>query len=111
VTGDRESLRATSRARDVLVLLGQRLTNAEIAERPVISVRTVESHVSSLLTTFRAAGRRPLMMTTGIDPFPAESASVAPGLRHKREARPVVGPLAAYEGCSCTCEARDSARG
>lgn len=40
----------TSREREVLVLLKERLTNAEVADRLFISVRTVESHVSSLLT-------------------------------------------------------------
>lgn len=40
----------TSREREVLALLRERLTNAEVADRLFISVRTVESHVSSLLT-------------------------------------------------------------
>jgi Response regulator containing a CheY-like receiver domain and an HTH DNA-binding domain len=39
----------TAREAEVLEALGTRLTNAEIAERLYISVRTVESHVSALL--------------------------------------------------------------
>lgn len=50
----------TSRERDVLALLGSRLTNAEIGERLFISVRTVESHVSSLLTKLQVGNRREL---------------------------------------------------
>lgn len=44
----------------VLALVGRRLTNAEIAAELFISVRTVESHVSSLLTTPDVANRRAL---------------------------------------------------
>ncbi|MEE6263066.1 ATP-binding protein [Plantactinospora sonchi] len=45
------------READVLAALGERLTNAEIAERFFISVRTVESHVSSLLRKFAVTDR------------------------------------------------------
>ncbi|MEX2622568.1 MAG: tetratricopeptide repeat protein [Acidimicrobiia bacterium] len=55
----------TSRERDVLALLGQRLTNAEIGERLFISVRTVESHVSSLLTKLEVRNRRQLSQFAG----------------------------------------------
>ncbi|MGH8945441.1 MAG: ATP-binding protein, partial [Acidimicrobiia bacterium] len=50
----------TAREREVLRLLGERLTNSEIADRLFISVRTVESHVSSLLTKLGAENRRDL---------------------------------------------------
>lgn len=50
----------TPREREVLSLLGDRLTNSEVAERLYISVRTVESHVSSLLTKLGAENRREL---------------------------------------------------
>lgn len=47
----------TPREREVLSLLRKRSTNAEIADRLYISVRTVESHVSSLLTKLGARDR------------------------------------------------------
>jgi predicted ATPase/DNA-binding CsgD family transcriptional regulator len=48
----------TRRERDVLALLCQRLTDAEIAERLFISPRTVEHHVSSILAKLGATNRR-----------------------------------------------------
>lgn len=48
------------REREVLAALGEHLTNAEIADRFVLSVRTVESHVSSLLRKTGARDRRAL---------------------------------------------------
>jgi predicted ATPase/DNA-binding CsgD family transcriptional regulator/Tfp pilus assembly protein PilF len=53
----------TRREREVLLLLGERLTNAEIAERLFVSIRTVESHVSSLLTKLGEPNRRGLAAT------------------------------------------------
>jgi DNA-binding CsgD family transcriptional regulator len=47
----------TRREREVLAALGERLTNAEIAERLALSERTIESHVSSLLRKLEAANR------------------------------------------------------
>src|SRR5205085_3132732 len=50
----------SAREAEVLDAVGERLTNAEIAQRLHISVRTVESHVSSLLRKMGAADRREL---------------------------------------------------
>ena len=63
----------SEREAEVLALVGEHLTNAEIAARLFISVRTVESHVSSLLRKLGAADRRALAaltptVTAGSDP-------------------------------------------
>src|SRR5690606_21696151 len=48
------------REAEVLELVAQHATNAEIAAKLFVSVRTVESHVSSLLRKLGAADRREL---------------------------------------------------
>ena len=50
----------SDREAEVLALIGEHLTNAEIAARLYISVRTVESHVSALLRKLDRADRRAL---------------------------------------------------
>lgn len=50
----------SAREAEVLALLGEHLSNAEIAGRLFISVRTVESHVSSLLRKLHLPDRRAL---------------------------------------------------
>lgn len=48
----------TDRQADVLVLLAAGLTNAEIAAQLVLSVRTVDHHVSAILTKLGVSTRR-----------------------------------------------------
>jgi DNA-binding CsgD family transcriptional regulator len=72
-SGPREATRAnpaglTARQAEVLALLGEGLTNAEIAERLVVSRRTAEHHVAAVLTKLGASSRR-------------EAARLASGLR------------------------------
>jgi DNA-binding NarL/FixJ family response regulator len=58
-----DTLRAsgvTRREADILSLLAAGLTNADIAEQLYLSVRTVESHVSSLLAKLGARNRTDL---------------------------------------------------
>ncbi|MEV0096527.1 LuxR C-terminal-related transcriptional regulator [Streptomyces sp. NPDC050738] len=50
----------SAREAEVLTLLGQHLSNAEISAQLFISVRTVESHVSALLRKLGEADRRAL---------------------------------------------------
>src|SRR5918994_2691735 len=50
----------SEREAEVLALLGDRLSNTEIARRLHISVRTVESHVSSLLRKYCVSDRKAL---------------------------------------------------
>jgi DNA-binding NarL/FixJ family response regulator len=48
----------TPREREVLELLGDNLTNEQIAARLVISVKTVDHHVSSVLAKLGVSSRR-----------------------------------------------------
>src|SRR3954447_4121838 len=59
-TSDHADVGVSAREAEVLAALAQRLTNAEIAARLFISIRTVESHVSSLLRKFQVSDRREL---------------------------------------------------
>lgn len=54
------ALGVTGREAEVLAFVARGLTNAEVAERLVLSRRTVETHVASLLAKTGAAGRREL---------------------------------------------------
>lgn len=54
------TLEISTREAEVLELVGQHLSNAEIGARLFISVRTVESHVSSLLRKLEVPDRRAL---------------------------------------------------
>jgi predicted ATPase/DNA-binding CsgD family transcriptional regulator len=55
----------TEREAQVLALLADQLSNAQIARRLHISVRTVEHHVSALLRKYGAADRRELVGLAG----------------------------------------------
>ncbi|CAL9342488.1 hypothetical protein SUDANB120_00296 [Streptomyces sp. enrichment culture] len=70
----------SSREAEVLDLLGEHLSNAEIAARLFISVRTVESHVSSLLRKLELPDRRALSRRSpgGTAPRPAAAALPVP---------------------------------
>jgi len=64
-------LGVTAREADVLRLLGEGRSNAAIAERLYISVRTVETHVSSLLAKLQVESRGQLTarsLTIAFDP-------------------------------------------
>ncbi|MBF6436863.1 ATP-binding protein [Nocardia cyriacigeorgica] len=54
------TMEISAREAEVLSLVGQHLSNAEIGARLFISVRTVESHVSSLLRKLEVPDRRAL---------------------------------------------------
>ncbi|MGH3155094.1 MAG: ATP-binding protein, partial [Streptosporangiaceae bacterium] len=69
------------REAEVLEAVGEHLSNAQIATRLYISVRTVESHVSSLLRKFNVADRRAL-------------AELAPMVVERPPSRPGDGPVA-----------------
>jgi DNA-binding CsgD family transcriptional regulator len=55
---DSPAIDLTYREQDVLALLGQRKTDAEIAARLFISRKTASNHVSSILAKLGAANRR-----------------------------------------------------
>lgn len=54
---DPDADQLTDREREVLRLLGERLTNKEIAERLVISEKTVKTHVGSILSKLHLPDR------------------------------------------------------
>lgn len=60
--GNSGTVAVSAREAEVLAALGDHLTNAEIGARLFISIRTVESHVSSLLRKLQLADRRALAL-------------------------------------------------
>lgn len=88
----------SAREADVLALLGEHLSNAEIAARLFISVRTVESHVSSLLRKLEAPDRRALSRRAP-EPPPAEpQCTEPPRAERARPAAALPAPLTAFVG-------------
>ena len=68
----------SEREAEVLALVGEHLTNAQIAGRLYLSVRTVESHVSSLLRKLGVADRRALAELAGVRPDATRFGASAP---------------------------------
>jgi DNA-binding NarL/FixJ family response regulator len=68
----------TAREVEILALIAQGLTNAEIAESLVVSPLTVKSHVSRILTKMGARDRTQLVVMA------YESRLVLPGVAHNR---------------------------
>ena len=86
----------SEREAEVLGLVGEHLTNAEVAARLFISVRTVESHVSSLLRKLGAQDRRELaQLALEFRPTPDAAGARAPAAT----ARPAIpAPLTSFVG-------------
>jgi predicted ATPase/DNA-binding CsgD family transcriptional regulator len=61
-----ETVEISAREAEVLALVGEHLSNAEIAAKLYISSRTVESHVSSLLRKLDAPDRRALAQRASV---------------------------------------------
>jgi PAS domain S-box-containing protein len=64
-----EGVRLTGRERAVLRMIVERYGNQDIADRLVISKRTVESHVATLLDKFAVPDRRALIAAAGPSSF------------------------------------------
>ncbi len=73
----------SAREAEVLAAVGEHLSNSEIAARLFISIRTVESHVSSLLRKLGADDRRALTLIAGERasvPAPPSAPALPPAL-------------------------------
>ena len=92
----------TSREREVWSLVAAHLTNREIAERLYLSVRTVESHVSSLIQKLQVTDRRALARHPAIP-----DAEMQPGQRWPTRVSSFVGRAAE---CSALRSAVDAHR-
>lgn len=72
--------RISPRETEVLQAVAEHLTNAQIAARLFLSVRTVENHISSLLRKLGAADRRELAALASSTPSPAAGRPGVAGL-------------------------------
>jgi predicted ATPase/DNA-binding CsgD family transcriptional regulator len=93
----------SGREAEVLAGIAKHLTNAEIAARLFISVRTVESHVSSMLRKFGATDRRALAvlaadMVGRVAPSrpPTQAAPLTPFIGREAERAALVVALAEH---------------
>ncbi len=87
----------SAREAEVLAALGEHLTNAEIGARLFISIRTVESHVSSLLRKLQADDRRALAAVAAnlrFDPAAESAVPMAVAATLPSPLTPFVGQLA-----------------
>jgi predicted ATPase/DNA-binding CsgD family transcriptional regulator len=97
----------SEREAEVLELVAQRATNAEIAARLFVSVRTVESHVSSLLRKLEVADRRALAQVFHErDEREAGVPPAAPSVGHLRHRDPesAAAPAPGSAGLDTTAE-------
>ena len=86
----------SAREAEVLAAVAEHLTNAEIAARLFISVRTVESHVSSLLRKLQADDRRALAVIAGT--LHSAPASLPGSGSRAAVAAPLPSPLTSFVG-------------
>jgi predicted ATPase/DNA-binding CsgD family transcriptional regulator len=101
------ALVVTTREQEVLDLLARHLTNAQIADTLCISVRTVESHVSSLLRKLALSDRRSLARVAASRPTPGGPLRLLPAppttfIGRRAECRALLDAVAAHRMVTAT---------